>query len=241
LGVDLASEPKKTAACLVHWQAEVVIETPVTGLSDANLLDLMAQADKVGVDVPFGWPLEFVRSVAAFTAGSPWVTMHTDSSLTLRATDRFVWSEIGRRPLSVSTDKIGVPAMRAARLLGLVDGNLDRSGGGRLVEVYPAASLTVWGFNANRYKGRIGADTRMRLVEAFRLATNNWVVLSDECYAACVADDNAFDALIGALTARAASIGLCKAVPADAIDAARSEGWIALPVRGSLVRLADKS
>jgi hypothetical protein len=141
----------------------------------------------------------------------------------------------------VSTDKIGVPAMRAARLLGLVDENLDRSGGGRLVEVYPAASLTVWRFNANRYKGRRGAETRVRLLEAFRLATRNWVVLSDDCYAACVADDNAFDALIGSLTARAASMGLCSAVPADAIDAARSEGWIALPIGGSLMKLANRS
>ena len=237
LGVDLASQAKKTGACVVRWQNPVVIETPMIGLSDAVLIDLMAQADKVGIDVPLGWPVEFVRTLAAFSAGAAWEIPHSDPRLALRATDRFVVREIGRRPLSVSTDKIAVPAMRAARLLGLVDRNLDRLGGGRLIEVYPAASLVVWGFDANGYKGKRGMGTRTRLLESFRDATNRWMVMSDDCYDSCLADDNAFDALISALTARAASKGLCHAIPQDSLDDARSEGWIALPRAGSLALL----
>ena len=241
LGIDLASQAKKTGACMVRWQNPVVVETPMIGLTDPALIDLISAADKVGIDVPFGWPVEFVGSLATFAAGGAWEIPHTDPRLALRATDRFVRQEIGRRPLSVSTDKIGITAMRAARLLGMVDPTLDRLGGDRVVEVYPAASLTVWGFDASRYKGRKGLAVRRQLLEAFREATEGWVVLSAECYSCCLSDDNAFDALISALTARAASRGLCHPVPGELLEVARSEGWIALPKPGSLDSLIDES
>jgi hypothetical protein len=63
-----------------------------------------------------------------------------------RATDRFV-DGIARRPLSVSTDRIGVTAMRCARLLQEVGEErgkrLDLTGEDHVVEIYPAAAATL--------------------------------------------------------------------------------------------------
>jgi uncharacterized protein DUF429 len=238
LGIDLASQPNKTAACRIRWARPVVVEDPIVGLTDPDLVNLISQADKVGIDVPLGWPVAFAENLFAHQARSAWTLGHTDPRLYLRATDRFVVSEIRRRPLSVSADKIAVPAMRAAHLLSQLDRHLDRTGSGIIVEVYPAASLSIWGFDANRYKGRDGTETRRRLLESFRKATESWVVLNETCYAACIADDNAFDALIASLTARAAAVGLCRPVPPDDVPAAAVEGWIALPTDGSLEMLA---
>lgn len=238
LGIDLASLPAKTAACRVNWAGPVVIEDPIVGLKDSDLATLMSDANKVGIDVPLGWPITFAENLAAHQSGSPWTIAHTDRRLYLRATDRFVISEIGRRPLSVSADKIAVPAMRAAYFLSRLGINFDRSGRGAIVEVYPAASLLIWGFNANRYKGQKGSATRRQLIDSFRRATESWVVMSETCYAACIGDDNAFDALIASLTARAASRGLTRPMPPDQTAAAEIEGWIALPRNGSLGLLA---
>jgi hypothetical protein len=47
--------------------------------------------------------------------------------------------------------------------------------------------------------------------------------------AACRRSDDAFDAVIAALTARAAVLGRTDLPPASSLDAARVEGWIALP------------
>ena len=50
-------------------------------------------------------------------------------------------------------------------------------------------------------------------------------------------DDNAFDALVAALVARAAAIGETIKIPKKHLEVARREGWIALPTEGSLDRL----
>jgi len=85
-------------------------------VNDQALLAQVAGVDKVGVDAPFGWPGAFVEAVVAHHAGSPWPSFDL-TALCYRATDRFVHDETGRRPLSVSSDRIAVTAMRAAGLL----------------------------------------------------------------------------------------------------------------------------
>src|SRR5207253_2236918 len=81
---------------------------------------------------------------------------HRLHQLRFRATDFAVHERTGRWPLSVSSDLIAVPALRAARLFGAH----DRSGAGVLVEVYPAAALRIWGFSTRGYKGPRGGAAR---------------------------------------------------------------------------------
>jgi len=61
-------------------------------------------------------------------------------------------------PLSVSTDRIALPAMRAMALLQRHKVK-DRSGGPKFYEVYPAATLKNWGLTCRGYK-LIDADCK---------------------------------------------------------------------------------
>ena len=132
------------------------------GANDDALLAAVSAADKVGIDVPFGWPTDFVAGIAEYTHTGIWpsgIAQPTTAPkyLQFRETDRFVHEKTGRWPLSVSSDRIAIPAMRAAALFSRLaeQGEIvRRDGSGKVVEVYPAAALRVWGFNADGYKRR---------------------------------------------------------------------------------------
>jgi hypothetical protein len=240
LGIDLASQPRSTAACAIEWNAgRARVVDVACGQDDDALLARIAGADKVGLDVPFGWPDAFVDAVAGFHAGRDWPPAEL-VALRFRETDRVVAARTGRWPLSVSTDLIGVPAFRAARLLARVaaaDGPVDRSGAGRLVETYPAAALRRWGFAATGYKRREGRAGLTELLRELRRRTRGWLDLDTAARRLCGASDDALDSLVAALVARAAALGLCESPPPHLAAAATREGWIALPAADALARL----
>ena len=148
---------------------------------------------------------------------------------------------LGRWPLSVSSDLIAVPAMRAVRLLAEAAATgecIDRSGSGRFVEVYPAAALHIWDFPSRGYKHAKGAAVRAGLVSDLAERTRDWLAPSEEHWVQCTASDDMLDALVAALVARAAAIGRCEPIPTGDHELAQEEGWIALPETGSLNQLA---
>jgi hypothetical protein len=230
VGVDLASQPARTAACVVRWNAAgPAVETPELGVDDDRIGELLGYADRLGVDVPLGWPIPFAETVHAHRHRRE-VATHRLHQLRFRATDFAVHERTGRWPLSVSSDLIAVPALRAARLFA----EHDRSGAGVLVEVYPAASLRIWGFSTRGYKGPRGGAARTAILSALE----GTLGLSGDARAACVRSDDALDALVCALVARAAAVGLCDPVPPERRPAAEVEGWIALPRPDALALLA---
>jgi predicted nuclease with RNAse H fold len=172
VGIDLAAEPKKTGACEIEWADDVAtVRRLETGLEDRDLLGMIDGADKVGIDAPFGWPDEFVEAVTAHRDFDRWPGRDVEGQaefrrrLAFRATDLAVGAV--RRPLSVSTDRIGVTTMRCALLLDLA-GEQDRSGTGRVVEVYPAAALVRWLFPTDPYKATKGLENLGRLASEVR-------------------------------------------------------------------------
>jgi predicted nuclease with RNAse H fold len=185
LGIDLAAQPKDTAACEVQWHgthAEIIGWH--NSLYDKQILALIEKADKVGIDIPLGWPTEFVRAVYRHYSPSkkwPKVSMRR---FRLRATDRFVAEITGIWPLSVSTDRIGIPAARAASILCNMPSKVDRTGVGKVVEVYPAAALKIWGFNFRSYKGKQGKAVRDNLVRVWAHQTGAWGKWTEEGLAA---------------------------------------------------------
>ena len=241
LGVDLASQPQRTATCLIRWdRGSACVETLSLGATDAELHELFGRADKIGIDAPFGWPAPFSRAVAEYQSETVWPSTGVPQ-LRFRRTDEFVRETLGRWPLSVSSDLIAVPAMRAVRLLAEVAATgeaIDRSGGGCFVEVYPAAALHVWGFPSRGYKRTKGAAVRARLVSDLAERTADWLTLSEEDWDRCTASDDVLDALAAALVARAAALGHCEPIPSGDHELAQEEGWIALPQKGSLGQLA---
>jgi hypothetical protein len=147
-----------------------------------------------------------------------------------RVTDKAVRDITHLVPLSVAADRIAHTAMRCAGLLAQLAHKgqpVDRCGAGVVVEVYPAASIERWGLSHRGYKGRGNAKSLGQVVDAL-LAAAPWLTLGPY-ENKCRRSDDALDAVIAALTARAAMKGLVTAPSATQAATSSTEGWIALP------------
>ena len=208
-----------------------------SGLDDAALLDAIDGADKVGIDAPFGWPDEFVEAVSAHHNRAGWPGAGEDQDvyrfhLSFRETDRRLIERGSRRPLSVSTDLIGVVAMRCAYLLDRLAARgdpVDRAGSGRVIEAYPAPALVSWGLSAVGYKSRVGVARIPELLNQLEEGLGG-IQMTPQQREAAGADHNQFDALVASLVARAAALGLTQP-PESEEERGRAvrEGWIHVP------------
>lgn len=257
-GVDLAARPARTAACLIEWRADGRgrVDCPAEGATDTDILTQLANdfITVSAIDSPFGWPALFVESLVSYADAGIWPDAPEERSaqeqMRLRVTDQAVYEETKITPLSVSTDKIGVVAMRCARLLAAhwyaAGQPPDRSGFGSVIEVYPAAALAQWGISQRRgvsdpgtYKGASPAARarRTRIVDAIATAAP-WLQMNEKVRVVCIDNDDCLDAMLCALVARACEID--HVLPVTDADAARIEGWIRLPLRGSLSAMGPR-
>jgi hypothetical protein len=243
LGIDLAADPKNTYACALEERDGALGAELFPRCDDDRLLRLAGGRRKVAIDAPFGWPRPFVDALVAHRQFETWPAPDDGppetfrAALSFRATDRAVMDV--RRPLSVSTDRLGVTAMRCAHLLqrwSTAGETIDRAGGGKFVEVYPAAALVRWGFAGSGYKGSDRTPLEA-LVDALTDALPS-LELTPADRELCAVVHDAFDALVAALVARAAILGLTDPPPDEARGEAAEEGWIHLPVPDSLPRLS---
>jgi predicted nuclease with RNAse H fold len=217
---------------------------------DRGLVELVDRGTVVGLDSPLGWPDDFVAAVTSHRLSARWPSFEHRSadrireSLRYRTTDLFVRSlDLGSTPLSVSSDLIGVVAMRGAWLQSAWAqrwGALEpRDGSGRLIETYPAAALRAWGLLARRgvrYKGG-GAQgvresqraERQRIIEEIEQHSETWLDVAPTLHDAAIASDHELDALVSALVALAARAHATYPVPPESKEAARREGWIHVP------------
>ena len=243
VGVDLASGDARSALAYLRVHADRVELTDVfLHATDEAILQYAAYpyVAMVGVDAPLGWPDAFVDFLQAHRSGATDPGQLMDAAgkrvLAYRRTDLNVVSETGKWPLSAATDKIGYLAMRAAGLqarMRTAGIPVDRSGRtGKVVEVYPAASLRRWNLLVPKVKGQPGepsyrtdAASLGRAVGRLQAAAR-W--LDIEHWGAKVRESvDCFDALLAGLTALAHLQGRTAAAPDDEIY--RNEGWIALP------------
>lgn len=239
VGVDLAVKPRTTAAAEIYWSRDgAEVKLPRLGCKDEHLLDLLsglASGERAGIDCPFGWPTAFVEAIAAHAGHQPrpgnvgWAEHY--ARLRLRTTDRVADKVIRpltrRGPLSVSMDKLGATAARWAYLADQLAARgrpVDRTGAGQVIEVYPAGARAVWGLGDPRSTGTLlQAAPWLRFEPGAEQAYEN---------------EHAFDALIAALVARAAILGLISPPRNEQEErAAAVEGWIHLPVPDSLAGL----
>ncbi len=244
-GVDLAAESKGTALAVLDWSGPLVTAHVGTAVPDAEIAAAAARVARLGIDCAFGWPDDFVSFLTRHAAGDRLDTgtdegMAWRRRLSYRATDRVTRELTGRWPLSVATDRLGLTAMHCAVLLEAIGDALgapvDRSGAGTAVEVYPAAALRGWGLDTRGYKNDAGVRDGLL---ARLLGCAPWLDLTPANRRLMTDSDDAFDAVVAALAARAHALGLTHPVPAECRDQARREGWIALPV-GRLEDLAPR-
>jgi predicted nuclease with RNAse H fold len=234
-GVDLAAEPRGTAVAVLAWErGSARLIRLQTGVDDDAIVGVAADVDRLGVDCALGWPDPFVRFVTAHADGTARLGPELDGgmdwrrTLAHRATDVAARERTGRWPLSVSTDRLGLTAMRCAALvarLAAAGHDVDRSGSGFLAEVYPGASLRLWGFDTTGY--RVGRQVRAALLARLGDACP-WLDL-DGHEEAMTASCDAFDAVVASLATRAVALGRADEAPAELLDVARREGWIRLP------------
>ncbi len=235
--MDLSADPTKTGACLIDWDAGTVafLDRP-TG--DEALVEAALDADMIGIDVPLGWPDDFVAALVAHRDGTGWPPVGLDPpadrvALSYRTTDLLARAS-GARPLSVSSDRIGVAAMRGARLQHLLAAAgmpVDRSGlSGRVIEAYPAAALRVWGLTHSKYKGTANHDACRVLAGEVAQRCGPLGAPVAACLDGC--DDDSLDALICAFIARAALDGNTTRPRPQHAEVAAREGWIHIPTVG---------
>ena len=104
---------------------------------------------------------------------------------------------------------------------------MARDGSGKIVEVYPAAALHVWGFPSQGYKGPKHREARVKLVTLIEGQRNPRLQLHG-VRGACDDSDDVLDALVAALVARAGALDTSKPIQPDQRDRAAREGWIQL-------------
>lgn len=171
-GIDLASQPKNTALCVIGWDGESgqvralarghwngtplhdkLLSTAIQGASgfDKDGWGERGHPVKTAIDAPFGWPKPFTEALAAHDRLEPWPELidNPREHFERRTTDFFVRDQGCKLPLSVSTDRIAYCAMRCAVILGdlaqhLHRAELARDGSGRVAEAYPDAALRRW-------------------------------------------------------------------------------------------------
>lgn len=240
VGVDLAAEPAKSALAILDWKpGRVQVVDLRMGASDAEIVAAAEGADRIGIDAPFGWPDAFAAFVAAHhehrSPATSLASREDRRPLTKRRTDIVVQEATGVVPLSVSADRIAHVALRCAGLLtelrsaGVDVGRVD----GVAVEVYPAAALRRWGLRNRGYKGG-ASDGFAGLLDAFDAATP-WLEFGD-FRATFRATDDAFDAVVAAIIARASACAATTLPSAQDWDVASREGWIHVPT-GALADL----
>ncbi|GAA4785597.1 DUF429 domain-containing protein [Actinomycetospora chlora] len=256
VGIDMASQDVGTAICRIRWdgRSATVERLSEGGTGNEEIVSSLLEVPDggwAGVDSPFGWPEHFVDAVTAHRAGRPWpdrgaVGPESIRRLRYRETDLHVRRRCGFWPRSVSSELIALLAMRWAGILDalhLETGHpVDRSGAGPVVEVYPSAALKQWGLPRRGYKGGPMDPSSRRL--RFRILHGiqerlGCLVMTPATARRLLADDDALDAFVCALAARAAQVGAVEAVPSERHAAAAYEGWIVLPVENALERLVD--
>ncbi|MEJ2601868.1 MAG: DUF429 domain-containing protein [Gammaproteobacteria bacterium] len=233
VGIDCATDPRKTGVVALDWDGQLARVTMATlgeaGGSVAAIADAAAGREPAlfCLDAPLGWPMALGRSLGPHRAGDA-LAVPEANRLFRRRTDEFVRARLGKQPLEVGADRI---ARTAASALALLSELRQRRGetiplawrpaieASAAIEVYPAAVLLVRGLPASRYKPAAAQALRRQILGG----------LAGELAAgrhqdAMVANADILDAALAGLAGVDFLSGAC-AAPEDA-DLAVREGWI---------------
>src|SRR6266851_452166 len=81
-GIDLSSKDRETAACVISWgEGRGTVESLRLRVSDPEIVRMIGDVDKVGVDVPIGWPKAFVEALAQWSGEGRWTADYLHSNV----------------------------------------------------------------------------------------------------------------------------------------------------------------
>lgn len=237
MGLDCAVEAKKCGIAFGRVSGkELKVESVDTGLSDEALTGAMAERLTtkgpclLAIDAPLGWPSALGEALGGHVAGG--ALPHLSNALFRRHTDRFIKQLIGRQPLDVGADRIARTALaalqRLSRIREITRQSLPlarlpgRLGDSACIEVYPAGTLTVYGFPASGYKGKEARHQTVRdqLVEALAQTMR----IPETVKLRMRANDDALDAVVCLLAGYDYMQGVVMCPDDPAL--AEKEGWI---------------
>jgi hypothetical protein len=248
----MSTDPSKTGLVALTWDGfhPAAIEE-YNNPKRSDIVRLIRESaarsprDSWAVDVPFGWPQEFVRWLSQHhpPVGNPPAPVAPGASsdldgrswdrLARRETDRAALKRIGSKAsgYSVSFDKLGATAaawasIDAALATGEPRVRIDRSGrDGFVLETWPSAAWTVLG-ELSGFKARNPATMAP---DEFASILEGVVDLSGQLLTLRPTEKGAHfrDAVVCALVARAMQVN--RRATVELPDAANTEGWIHLP------------
>ena len=226
LGIDCATDPRKTGLALGELRGEVVhilrCATGTSHESPAIIADnWLSHYDDVliALDAPLGWPQALGACLSDHRAGLP--VQAEANQLFRRATDVAIKQRLGKQPLEVGANLIARTAVAALTLLDRIRRSTERpiplawapkeTERWRAIEVYPAA--TRIGHGAPDVGGSLeGLDELL------------------DCSAVLPVLMQSKDAIDAAVcTLAAADFLLGRAIPPLDYKAAWIEGWIWAP------------
>lgn len=222
-GIDWGTKPEKqwTVKLSVDQHNGCVSVHTEAAKENAEAVCINRELQVVGVDVPFGWPIDFVELVQSWSIaglnGSLSVAAK-DNVYRYRKTDHVVYNDLHKRPLSVTSDLIAASTRAWLRLCSSTSTRESLSPQIRvdrtefladlpvLIEVYPGATLRAFELHSNEdiswrtliagYKGKdskIREELLAKLGDMFQISNIPISSMAESC------DET--DAFIAAITA----------------------------------------
>jgi predicted RNase H-like nuclease len=238
IGIDCATENAKVGLARGVWengQVRVLCTKRGTGKGVADLATQIAKwipyksRTLLALDAPLGWPKPLGPTLKDHKAGQA-ISIEANQ-LFRRDTDRFMIETIGQRPLDVGADRIARTARTALALLGKLrelteqciplawDPVLDEDTSA--IEVYPAATLKVYGIRASGYKQRTKREEREEILSALE---KYMILPAPPDSERMLQNADVLDAVICVLAA--ADFILDRAIAPNKREVAEKEGWI---------------
>jgi predicted RNase H-like nuclease len=191
----------------------------------------------IALDAPLGWPKPLAESLIHHRAGEPIRT--PAHAMFRRETDQFIHREIGKTPLDVGADRIARTAHAALQLLATLRDELSLDiplawdpadvSTVAAIEVYPAATLDVYGIRSTGYKKPEQIAERQEILDALRSRhkLTKWNSVPDLCKTS-----DLLDAAICVVAGQ--DFIKQRAMNPENRELAESEGWIWVTAKKSV-------
>jgi len=235
IGIDCATQSNKTGLALAsldnRWVRIIDVKVGSKNEPVAEIIEnwlQQAQPALLALDAPLGWPKQLAQSLPNHIAGEP--LRGKSEELFSRMTDRFIWHEIGKKPLEVGANLIARTAFSALKLLDTLrqdarlaiplaweQGIIKETSA---IEVYPAATLTALRIKARDYRKEKGARKKLvdKLGKHVGIETSQRKILES--------NSHAIDAVICVLAGTHFLLSECLKPEPNDQERARKEGWI---------------